>query len=111
MSPACCYTKKGSFFQILEGPPEAVEPLYEKIGADKRHSRISKLILEPIEVRSFANWSMGYSAVPVRKLSEIEGLNDFFQSGKCFADLDDDRAKNLLKAFKDGQWRASITGE
>jgi hypothetical protein len=103
--------EKGAFFQILEGPSEAVEPLYTKIGADMRHSRISKLILEPIEARSFGNWSMGYSAVPVQKLSEIEGMNDFFQSGKCFADLDDGRAKTLLRAFKDGQWRSTITGK
>ena len=34
--------EKGSFFQILEGPAEAVEPLYAKIGADKRHASISK---------------------------------------------------------------------
>lgn len=103
--------EKGSFFQILEGLPEAVETLYQKISADKRHSTIAKLILEPIEARSFANWSMGCASVPVHKLSEIEGLNDFFQSGKCFTDLDDGRAKKLLKAFKDGQWRSSITGE
>lgn len=103
--------EKGSFFQILEGPREAVEPLYAKIGADKRHSRIAKLILEPIEARNFANWSMGHASVPVHKLSEIEGLNDFFQSGKCFTNLDDGRAKNLLKAFKDGRWRSTITGE
>ncbi|MCB1801184.1 MAG: BLUF domain-containing protein [Gammaproteobacteria bacterium] len=103
--------EKGSFFQILEGAPEAVESLFEKISADKRHSRISKLILEPIEARSFANWSMGHAAVPVRKLSEIEGLNDFFQAGKCFTGLDDGRAKILLKAFRDGQWRSTITGK
>lgn len=103
--------EKGSFFQILEGPAEAVEPLYAKIGADKRHASISKLILEPIEERDFPNWSMGHAAVPVRKLSEIDGLNDFFQSGKCFTDLDDGRAKNLLRTFKEGQWRLTITGE
>lgn len=54
--------EKGSFFQILEGPSEAVEPLYAKIGTDKRHASISKLILEPIEERNFPNWSMGHGA-------------------------------------------------
>jgi hypothetical protein len=103
--------EKGSFFQILEGTPESVEPLYEKIGADKRHSKITKLIFEPIEARSFANWSMGHAAMPVRQLSEIEGLNDFFQSGKCFTDLDDGRAKSLLRSFKEGRWRSTIKGE
>jgi len=100
--------EKGSFFQILEGVREAVEPLYEKISADKRHSRISKLIFEPIEARSFANWSMGHAAVSMNQLSEIEGLNDFFQSGKCFTELDDGRAKKVLQSFKEGRWRSAI---
>ncbi|MFK8051047.1 MAG: BLUF domain-containing protein [Halioglobus sp.] len=100
--------EKGSFFQILEGAPEAVEPLYEKISTDKRHSRISKLIFEPIEARSFANWSMGRAAVSMNQLSEIEGLNDFFQSGKCFTELDDGRTKKLLQSFKEGRWRSAI---
>lgn len=103
--------EKGSFFQVLEGAPESVKPLYEKISADKRHSRITKLIVEPIEKRSFANWSMGYAAVSIKRFSEIEGMNDFFQSGKCFTELDNGRAKKLLQSFKEGQWRSAITGE
>ncbi|MBB3048497.1 hypothetical protein FHR99_002771 [Litorivivens lipolytica] len=100
--------EKGSFFQILEGRPEVVGPLYEKISADKRHSKLIKLIFEPIEARSFANWSMGRAAVSTKQLSEIEGLNDFFQSGRCFTELDDGRAKKLLQSFKEGRWRAAI---
>lgn len=101
--------EKGSFFQILEGASEAMEPLYQKISADKRHSRITKLIFEPIEARSFANWSMGHATVSINQLSEIEGLNDFFQSGKCFTELDDGRAKKLLRSFKEGRWRSALT--
>lgn len=58
--------EKGSFFQILEGTREAVEPLYAKIDTDKRHSRITKLIIEPIEERSFANWSRGRCLQPLQ---------------------------------------------
>jgi hypothetical protein len=100
----------GSFFQVLEGTPESVQPLYEKICADSRHSRIAKLIDEPIEARDFADWSMGYAEISTRQLREIEGLNDFFQSGRCFADLDDGRAKKLLGSFKEGRWRNAIAG-
>jgi len=103
--------ERGSFFQILEGAPESVEPLYQKISADSRHSKITKLIVEPIQARSFANWSMGHASVPIKQLSEIEGMNDFFQSGKCFTELDDGRAKSLLRSFKEGQWRSAIKGE
>ena len=41
------------FFQILEGAPAALEVLYDKIGLDKRHKRIMKIIQEPIEARDF----------------------------------------------------------
>jgi hypothetical protein len=99
----------GSFFQVLEGAPETVELLYETISADSRHQRITKLILEPIEAREFADWSMGLAAVSIKELNKIEGLNDFFRGGKCFTDLDEGRVKKLLGAFKEGRWRTAIS--
>ena len=101
----------GSFFQILEGEPEKVKSLYEKISADQRHKRITKIIFEPIEERSFSNWTMGYSEISRKELSQIEGMNDFFLSGKCYTDIDAGRAKKLLSAFKQGQWRATLDME
>ena len=98
----------GSFFQVLEGPPNAVRSLYKKISADKRHRRITKIIEEPVARRLLPDWSMGYSSVTREELKEVDGLNDFFQKGKCYADLDECRAKKLLDAFKDGRWRASL---
>ncbi|WP_297792552.1 BLUF domain-containing protein [uncultured Marinobacter sp.] len=98
----------GSFFQVLEGPAESVDALYEKIFRDKRHRRITKIIREPIEARNFSEWTMGYAGVTRQDLKEIEGLNDFFYAGKCFTELDPGRAKKLLETFKDGNWRASL---
>lgn len=103
--------EKGSFFQVLEGEKGFVESLYEKINSDKRHAKIVKLIVEPIEVRSFGLWSMGLAGVSVKQLSEVEGLNDFFQSGACFNELDNGRAKKLLMSFKEGKWRSTISGD
>ncbi len=97
-----------SFFQVLEGPPRAVKVLYEKIGRDKRHDKVIKIIEEPIQARGFSQWTMGYTGVTRKELKEIEGLNDFFSSQQCYTDLDESRAKTLLQAFKSGKWRASI---
>jgi uncharacterized Fe-S cluster-containing MiaB family protein len=99
----------GSFFQILEGEPDVIQALYKKIENDKRHCRVSKIIYEPIESRSFSEWTMGYAGVTREKLRAIDGLNDFFYSRKCYTDLDEGRAKMLLIAFKEGKWRASIS--
>jgi len=100
--------EQGSFFQVLEGPAESVDALYEKIFRDKRHRRITKIIREPIEARDFSEWTMGYAGISRRDLREIEGLNDFFLTRQCFTELDPGRAKKLLEAFKDGNWRASL---
>lgn len=49
----------GCFFQVIEGPAEKVELLFEKIARDDRHSGIIRVIDEEIEQRSFPDWSMG----------------------------------------------------
>lgn len=100
---------QGSFFQVLEGDRRAVQALFEKISRDKRHSLITKIILEPIAERAFASWTMGHSQVSAAELAEIPGLNDFFVGGKSYMDLGECRAKKLLAAFKDGRWRASLS--
>lgn len=98
----------GSFFQVLEGAPEKVTSLLEVIQKDKRHDKVVKIIYEDIEERDFSEWTMGFSGFTRQELMNIEGMNDFFQSNKYYTDLDEGRAKMLLKAFKDGKWRASI---
>lgn len=49
---------EGTFFQILEGPPQTVDALYERIARDTRHAEVAKLIREPIARRSFEEWTI-----------------------------------------------------
>lgn len=99
----------GSFFQILEGQPETVTLILDEIQKDQRHNHIVKIIHEEIEERNFSDWTMGYSGVTREDLKSIEGLNDFFLANKQYTELDEGRAKTLLKAFKEGKWRATIS--
>ena len=46
------------FLQMLEGPSDAVEKLYEKILAHDRHAEIVKLRDEKSEVELFPTWAM-----------------------------------------------------
>lgn len=101
--------EEGSFFQVLEGREENIDLLFDKICEDKRHNKITKLIFEAIEERSFSEWSMGHAEVTRNELANIEGLNDFFLAGKCFHELDNGRAKTLLGAFRKGKWRSAIS--
>ena len=103
------YTE-GSFFQVLEGPEDVVTALYARIEKDKRHEKVTKIIVEPIPKRAFAEWTMGFSNVSREELAEIEGTNDFFSKARCFAELAPGRAKKLLAAFHDGRWRHRHAG-
>jgi len=98
-----------TFFQVLEGDRPAVEALLEKLKADPRHERLTTIIMEPIEERSFAQWSMGHAKVSKKDLENIPGLNDFFASGRSYMELGEGRAKTLLRAFKEGSWRLSLS--
>lgn len=102
------YTER-SFFQILEGHAEAVNQLFAKIAKDKRHNNVVTIIKERISIRSFPEWSMGFADITQHDLESIIGLNDFFKSGACFNQINQDRVKKLLNAFKQGQWRAKIS--
>jgi hypothetical protein len=101
---------EGSFFQVLEGPAETVDAIYSKIELDTRHSKMTKIIQEPIRQRVFDEWTMGFSAMSRAELETIPGTNDFFGQGKCFADLDAGRAQKLLAAFRSGRWRQMLSG-
>jgi hypothetical protein len=97
-----------SFFQVLEGPAGNVRPLYEVIRADPRHEKVLKLIEEPIEQRDFGAWTMGIAHLNRDELAAVPGLNDFFEDSRSLADLTEGRAKELLRAFSEGRWHASI---
>lgn len=50
----------GSFFQVLEGPKDAVMRIFSAIERDPRHSRVIVLQTKSTDTRAFPNWSMGY---------------------------------------------------
>jgi hypothetical protein len=89
----------GSFFQLLEGEATEVDSLYAKIGRDIRHTRVTKIIREPILERDFTGWTMGFSTVDPMEAGKLVGENDFFNGASCVTHLDSGRAKTLLSAL------------
>ncbi len=53
------------FLQAIEGPPAAVNELYEKILRDPRHDHVQLLGYHAVPHRRFSNWSMGFFAYGV----------------------------------------------
>jgi hypothetical protein len=97
-----------SFFQILEGAPEAVATVYEAIARDPRHRRMVKLIQEPIDRRDFADWTMGLARVSSSELASLPGFRDFLTTQRTLDRLGEGRARELLSAFREGRWRARV---
>ena len=56
---ALCSSPRG-FLQILEGPPAAVNDLYNRIVRDPRHADVTLLEYVKVPFREFENWSMAY---------------------------------------------------
>jgi hypothetical protein len=98
----------GSFFQVLEGDQGVVEGLYQSISADKRHSRVTKILQEPILHRDFQDWTMGYPQASKQDIENIPGMNDFFMDGRSYVDVSETKARILIGAFKQGRWHATL---
>jgi hypothetical protein len=101
---------EGGFFQVLEGDDTVVDEVYGRIKRDPRHSKVTLIIQEPIAVRDFSDWTMGFCTVDSLEAGQLIGENDFFKSASCVTRLDGGRAKKLLAAFRTGRWRHQRTG-
>ncbi|AYA36407.1 BLUF domain-containing protein [Hymenobacter oligotrophus] len=63
----------GNIAQLIEGEPEQLDPLYERISRDGRHSHVQKLADKTIDARSFAGWSMAFHAIEPQAFDELTG--------------------------------------
>ena len=98
---------RDTFFQILEGPQTEIDRLYAKICMDRRHTRITKIIYEPIPRRYFADSRMTLATISPEELRAILGENSPEVRASLLDGLDEGRSKRLLQAFTDGRWRHS----
>ena len=98
-----------SFLQVLEGEQAQVDALLEKIRGDARHTKTTLLLREPIERRSFADWTMGYTRVALGELQDATGVNDFFADQGSFSDLESDKLNRVVELFRSGAFRQRLT--
>ena len=52
------------FAQVLEGPPAAVEEIFERIQMDDRHTAVALLEVADVTARAFDAWSMAFIEDP-----------------------------------------------
>jgi hypothetical protein len=72
---------ESSFIQVLEGPKEEVEKLYEIIKSDPRHDEIYQLGSRDVSQRTFTHWQMGFKNLRHYEAENIPGYTEFLRSG------------------------------
>lgn len=66
----------GYFCQVIEGPEDALEELYESIQMDPRHGEVTILHFEPIKERGFDEWAMAFAGVEEKMRFDIEAIRE-----------------------------------
>ncbi len=99
----------GTFLQVLEGPEDEVESLYERIGRDTRHTDSVVLWKREIEQRAFGQWRMGFVDGSGGALEKVPGYCPFFRPSYYLEtdDPDGSKAFDVLCRFRDGAFRRS----
>lgn len=67
--------RNGGFVQLIEGERPAVENLFGKIRADRRHENVTSIWDTESRTRWFAEWSMGFRDLERDPVTE-PGLTD-----------------------------------
>ena len=59
------------FVQCIEGPPETIDALFQRISQDSRHTNVIRLLRRNISERQFPNWSMGCTHIDDSQLLQL----------------------------------------
>ena len=63
------------FLQVIEGPADRVNELYQQIADDSRHNHVRILSKQTQEKRLFSKWAMGFSQTTT-KINEVIDLDN-----------------------------------
>jgi hypothetical protein len=96
----------GSFLQVLEGEPAAVETIYTRVCKDPRHRSVLMLLRQAVVDRNFTDWSMGFIDVS-GKASRLPG----FRAGMTFSDLagDPSTLMKMVTEYRSGRWHPNVS--
>ena len=95
--------KGGNFMQVLEGPDDAVNDIFEKIKKDPRHKDVSVISREQIQTRQFPSWEMAFQNLDNPAVKNEPGYSQFLQD-EFTADIYREnplRAYIMLLTFRD----------
>ena len=68
---------EGRFFQVLEGPEDEVNQLFETIKNDPRHTESTIVAQGDLEQRFFKGWNMRFNKVSAAEFALLTGVRKF----------------------------------
>lgn len=83
------------FVQCIEGPPQAIEALWQSLKRDERHHQLELLSRSPELTRRFGEWSMAFSTYRHFNKYEMPGFFPVDEAGMSEAA---DRCSGLATA-------------
>ena len=92
---------RGIFIQYIEGEPQVIDELFEKIKRDPRHHSLIELDSGNQNNRQYSNWSMAFRKLDDKKAEKILGYSDFDKE-QIFTgsrEYDNHHATKLLNSF------------
>jgi hypothetical protein len=99
---------KKEFLQVLEGEPDVVESLYEKICNDPRHERVTLFQRKQIPHKEFTQWAMGFENLSEVSKRLIHGFSNLLEDdGQQLNETEFSHdARRLVLCFKEMQMKA-----
>lgn len=96
----------GIFIQALEGDPQRVAALYDRISDDRRHGDIDLVSDRMVDRRSFSGWAMGFVERAPEELGRELGVNGVMDRSQAIAALSasESRAGDMLRRFADNAY-------
>jgi hypothetical protein len=92
----------GIFYQVLEGPTDAVDRLFQKIAGDTRHKDVLVLSAqEEVEDRQFPSWAMKKVDLDEDALSRLEPIKALLDA----IVLQQETVQRLMRVLSRSVWQ------
>ena len=88
-----------TFLQVLEGPSDSVNKLYQKILKDERHHDVTLISYEQIASRCFEDWSMRVVELDDLPMASRENLWSKYDTDDGRVIIPEDAPKALALLF------------
>jgi hypothetical protein len=93
----------GIFYQVLEGPTDTVDRLFQKIAADPRHKDVLVLSThEEFEDRQFPSWAMKKVNLDEETLSRLEPVKALLEA----LVVQQESTQRLMRVLSRSVWQA-----